>query len=331
LAGEGGTDIVMDRALQTALSACASDIDARLLALLDSCEAKADAAPGRHRLVAAMRHATLGGGKRIRPFLAIETARRISGDDPQRIKNAYAAGAAVELIHCYSLVHDDLPSMDNDLVRRGQPTVHVAFDEATAILAGDAMQTLAFETLADIPDAPLAVALIRALAIASGEAGMVGGQMLDLTAEGRFPAGGATQDPARFKPLLLPLEGIAEVQSLKTGAIIIAAVEMGALCAGLTRNDASFQALSRYGAHLGRAFQIADDIIDATGDAATAGKAVAKDAAAGKATFVSALGLDGARQRLQAEIAAAETALQATSAAMPHLAALARSMASRSA
>jgi farnesyl diphosphate synthase len=275
---------------------------------------------GHQRLISAMRHATLGGGKRIRPFLVLETASRLS-ESPMLPQGAMEAALAVELIHCYSLAHDDLPSMDNDLMRRSMPTVHVAFDEATAILAGDALQTLAFECLGAVSAPALGLALVGILSKASGEAGMVGGQMLDLHAEGRFTNEG--------QPIRLSLEGIAEVQSLKTGAIIIAAVKMGALCGGLKPDDTAFAALSRYSAHLGRAFQIADDLIDATGDAKTAGKAVAKDAALGKATFVSALGLEGARQRLLSEIESGEKALQTLKADLSHLAALIRSMALR--
>ncbi len=274
-----------------------------------------------------MRHATLGGGKRIRPFLAMEACAALSSGAPKRHGAARLAGLAVELIHCYSLVHDDLPSMDDDQIRRGLPTVHVAYDEATAVLVGDALQTLAFETLSDIADPALALDLVRILAKASGEAGMVGGQMLDLYAEGRFAENGAASPNRR--PLQLPLSGIAEVQSLKTGAIIVAAVQMGALCGGAAADDGAFEALSLYAAHLGRAFQIADDIIDETGDAHTAGKAVAKDGAAGKATFVSALGLDGARSRLAAEIAAGEAALASLDKQMRLLPALLRSMATR--
>jgi farnesyl diphosphate synthase len=313
---------MIDADLSLSLGACAGEVDGLLAAMMDRLDAAASA-PGRKRLIAAMRHASVSGGKRIRPFLAMETAKCLVSGKPgaqAALHSARLAGLAVELIHCYSLAHDDLPSMDNDLLRRGQPTVHVAFDEATAILAGDALQTLAFETLGETGDAQLGLDLVRILARASGEAGMAGGQMLDLAAEGRFEAGA---------PQRLPLEGISEVQSLKTGAIIIAAVEMGAVCGGMSSKDAAYDLLLRYAAHLGRAFQIADDVIDATGDAQTAGKAVAKDAAAGKATFVSALGLDGARQRLNREIAEGLACLAQVPANTRMLAALLQSMATR--
>ena len=303
------------------LQAVAREVDRTLAALMDQ-RAAAAGTEGRKRLVAAMRHASVAGGKRIRPFLAMETAA-LFGPVSEAAKTA---GIAVELVHCYSLVHDDLPSMDNDLMRRGQPTVHIAFDEATAILAGDALLTLAFEILTDpdaVPDPALAITLARILAKTAGEAGMVGGQMLDLDAEGRF--GGTQNRGAKF----LALDGIADVQSLKTGAIIRGAVLMGAHCGGLAASDDAYGALVLYADHLGRAFQIADDLIDATGDAKTAGKAVAKDAGAGKATFVSALGLAGAQHRLAEEIGAGEAAISVFGARADMLAALIRSMATR--
>jgi farnesyl diphosphate synthase len=311
-----------DAALKAALADGAAAIEQQLNAMMDQCAAAATA-PGRQRLVAAMRHAALAGGKRIRPFLVV-TASGLSLDHP----GVAAAAQAIELIHCYSLVHDDLPSMDNDTLRRGKPTVHVAYDEATAILAGDGLLTLAFQAIAAMEDAALAHGLSRIIAAASGEAGMIGGQMLDLDAEGRFdPAGGSVPEHLRT-PKRLPLSGIAEVQALKTGALIRAAVEMGALCRGIRKGHDEHEALARYSASLGLAFQISDDLIDAIGDAQTAGKAVAKDKQAGKATFVSALGIEGARQRLANEIADGTAALRGmTGEAM--LAALLQSMASR--
>lgn len=239
------------------------------------------------RLVAAMRHAVFAGGKRLRPYLVLESARLfgIEGDTPARI------AAALEFIHCYSLVHDDLPAMDNDDLRRGQPTVHRAFDEATAILAGDGLLTLAFALVA-APATGLSPArrldLIAALARASGVDGMVGGQMLDLAAEGRFSA----------TPAPLGLDDIAYLQGLKTGALIRFAAEAGAMMAPKAGRRAR-AALTRYGEMLGLAFQIRDDLIDVEVDAATAGKATGKDQHAGKGTFVSLLGLAGARERLE--------------------------------
>jgi farnesyl diphosphate synthase len=273
-------------AFEQRLSSYAQAVEARLSALLARVES--DGAPP--RLVAAMRHATLGGGKRFRPFLLIETARLLG----RPVAAALDAATAVECLHCYSLVHDDLPSMDDDDLRRGLPTVHVAFDEATAILAGDALLTLAFEILADPatePDAVIRSGLCLSLARASGAAGMVGGQILDLAAE---------HDPP-------PLDGITRLQQLKTGALIAAAVEIGAAIGRASEQQR--RDLARYARALGLAFQITDDLLDAEGDAAAVGKATGKDAAAGKATFVGALGVDGARHRLAAAEAEALAAL----------------------
>lgn len=246
------------------------------------------------RLAAAIRHAVLGGGKRFRPFLVIEGAG-LFGIAPAR---AVQAAAAVELLHCYSLVHDDLPSMDNDDMRRGQPTVHRAFDEWTAILAGDALLTLAFECLADPAchaNAAVRAELVLALAKASGRAGMVGGQALDLEAD-------KLGNPAVATP-----DHIAHLQALKTGRLIAFSAEAGAI---LGEAEAGHrQALALYGTKLGAAFQIADDILDAEGDAATVGKATRKDAKAGKATLVSLIGLDAARAVLAETVRAAIAAL----------------------
>jgi len=250
------------------------------------------------RLTAAMRHAVLAGGKRLRPFLVIETAR-LFGIEGRAV--LYAA-AAIELIHCYSLVHDDLPSMDDDDLRRGQPTVHRAFDEATAILVGDALQTLAFRLLGN-PDSGLtpdvALELVALLAQASGGEGMVGGQMLDLAAEGRFSETG--------QPLDLAEGDIAQLQAMKTGALIRCAVEMGARLGKADANER--QALTDYGTALGQAFQIADDLLDAEADALTVGKATGKDAARGKATLVGLWGVERARAHLADLIACADAAL----------------------
>lgn len=236
------------------------------------------------RLGEAMRYAVLGGGKRFRPFLVLESAR-LFGLAPEV---ALEAAAAVELVHCYSLVHDDLPAMDDDELRRGQPTVHIAFDEATAILAGDALLTLAFEVLTSPrahPDAGVRCTVALALARAAGPAGMVGGQQLDLEAES-LPRQGA-EDIARVR----------RIQDMKTGALIAFSAEAGAVLAGAPEEDR--RALASYGRALGAAFQIADDLLDVEGEEATIGKATGKDAAAGKATFVSALGIGGARERLR--------------------------------
>jgi farnesyl diphosphate synthase len=230
---------------------------------------------GNQKVIAAMRYAA-AGGKRLRGFLVLEGAR-LHGLTAEK---ALPAAAAVEALHAYSLVHDDLPAMDDDDLRRGQPTVHVKWDEATAILAGDALQTLAFELLADpgLGPADRRIALVAGLAQASGASGMVLGQALDIAAE-------SAATP-------LTLEQITDLQAGKTGALIRFSAEAGAIVAGADPGP-----LSRYATSLGLAFQIADDILDVTGDAAAAGKRVGKDEAAGKATFVSLLGLPAAQHR----------------------------------
>jgi len=238
--------------------------------------------PGRpERLIEAMRYATLGGGKRLRPFLTIETARALGREDggPRR------AGAAIECVHAYSLIHDDLPAMDDDDLRRGRPTTHRAFGEATAILAGDALQALAFEILADPAtdrNAEVRAALCAGLARAIGLAGMVGGQMLDIDAE---------QSTAP-----LSVEEIRRLQAMKTGALLKFSVESGSRLAGAGAKAS--KALSAYGRAIGAAFQIADDILDVESDATTLGKRAGKDAGQNKATLVGALGLEGARREL---------------------------------
>ncbi|MBS9478255.1 polyprenyl synthetase family protein [Ancylobacter radicis] len=249
------------------------------------------------RLAAAMRHGALAGGKRLRPLLVVETAA-LFGVAPTA---ALPAAAALECVHCYSLVHDDLPAMDDDDLRRGQPTVHRAFDEATAILAGDGLLTLAFEILARPeagPDAQVRIALVAGLARAAGAAGMVGGQMLDLAAEGRFETAGRRA---------LDLSEIQHLQSLKTGALLRHACEAGALVGGASPGQ--MLALDAYAQAIGRAFQIADDLLDVEGDAGTVGKAVGKDAAAGKATLVGLMGVEGAREELDRLVHMAEAAL----------------------
>lgn len=238
-------------------------------------------------VVQAMRYAAQGG-KRLRGFLVLESARMLGVVQARAI----SAAAAVEALHAYSLVHDDMPCMDDDALRRGLPTVHVKWDEATAVLAGDALQTLAFELMADpaLGSADCRIALVGGLARASGAEGMVLGQALDIAAE------------TAAQPLTL--DKITELQAGKTGALIRFSAEAGAILAG-----ADPAPLRDYAAALGLAFQIWDDVLDVTGDAALTGKAVGKDAAAGKATFVSLLGLDGARARATALVAQAEIAL----------------------
>ena len=276
------------------LGAIAAETEALLTRLLaDKPEASEIMRPP--RLLAAMRHAVLGGGKRLRPFLLVETAT-LFGVPPN---GALLAGAALECIHCYSLVHDDLPAMDNDDLRRGQPTVHKAFDEATAILAGDALLTLAFDLIAreQVHAAPaVRVALSLELARAAGLGGMAGGQMLDLAAEGRFDDKHA-----------LSQQEIATLQAMKTGALLRFACRAGAILG--QAEPSALAAIDRYGVAIGQAFQIADDLLDVEGDTATIGKAAGKDAAAGKATLVAALGVAGAHARLEALTAEADAAL----------------------
>jgi farnesyl diphosphate synthase len=296
------------------LDAAAADTDALLDALLSE-QREHGELQRPARLLEAMRYAALGGGKRLRPFLVLETSALF--DVPRG--RALRAGAALECVHCYSLVHDDLPAMDNDDLRRGQPTTHKAFDEATAILAGDALLTFAFDVLArdDVhPDAAVRVALIRALARAAGIGGMAGGQMLDLAAEGRF---GPRRTPGAAD--------VATLQAMKTGALIEYACRAGAIL-GEAGADAA-GALVRYGRAIGEAFQIADDLIDLEGDSATAGKATGKDAAAGKATVVAALGRDAAKARLKALIDEAVLALGALPQDTSVLSAAARFIAGR--
>jgi farnesyl diphosphate synthase len=234
-------------------------------------------------LFAAMRYACLGGGKRLRPLLVLESAALF--DVPR--ERALRAAAAVEFVHCYSLVHDDLPAMDDDDLRRGRPTCHKKFGEATAILAGDALLTLAFEVLADPethPDAGVRVELVRALASAAGPQGMVGGQMFDLEAE---------QNGRAFT-----LPDITRLQAMKTGRLIGFACEAGAILGSATAGQRA--ALNAYARDLGLAFQIADDLLDAEGSEAEVGKKLGKDAAAGKVTFLTHLGREGAREKARA-------------------------------
>jgi len=272
------------------LATAAGLIEQRLTDLLGECGPE----PG-NRLNAAMRHSLLGGGKRFRPFLVLESAR-LFGMEAQA---ALDAAAAFECVHCYSLVHDDLPSMDNDDMRRGQPTVHRAFDEWTAILAGDALLTLAFEIAArpqTHPDAGVRAELARVLAHAAGGRGMVLGQMLDLEAE------------KRGEPQHMSAAHVRRLQALKTGALIAAACEAGAVLASAP--DTQRAMLRRYGENLGLAFQTADDLLDAQGDAAAMGKATGKDSPAGKATLVRLIGIGEARAQLAAAVANAERELE---------------------
>jgi farnesyl diphosphate synthase len=258
---------------EDALNSCAQETGVLLDRLLPL-----EATPAR-RLIEAMRYAALGPGKRLRPFLVVESAALF--DVPR--ERALRVGAALECVHCYSLVHDDLPAMDDDDLRRGKPTTHRAFDVATAILAGDALLTYAFEILADPqahPDANVRLALISGLAKASGMAGMVGGQMLDMAAE-----------------------DLVHMQSLKTGALFRFACEAGAVL-----GSADAAPLRQYADNIGLAYQIADDILDVESTLSALGKATQKDK--GKATFVVMLGLEGAKARAEALAVAAIDALE---------------------
>ncbi|MEZ5708428.1 MAG: polyprenyl synthetase family protein [Blastomonas sp.] len=258
--------------LDLAFAAIARDVDGcfdGLLAVPDDPRAP---------LYRAMRHAAIGGGKRVRPLLLTATAEMFNVE--RRL--AVRIGTAVEAIHVYSLIHDDLPCMDDDDVRRGKPTVHKAFDEAVAVLAGDSLHALAFEILADDqshPDAFIRSELIATLALASGPSGMAGGQMMDLEAE-----------KARFD-----LPTVTRLQQLKTGALIAASVEMGAILGHVPPEARTH--LRGYARDIGLAFQIADDLLDVEGDEEKAGKALGKDAAAGKETFLSLLGVERAREQ----------------------------------
>jgi farnesyl diphosphate synthase len=291
-----GTGVNANGSFQDHLNQIAKDTDRLLDQLLAADPLRYEL--GRpQRLLEAMRYASLGAGKRFRPFLVVESAALFGVPRPQ----ALAVGAALECVHCYSLVHDDLPAMDNDELRRGRPTVHKAFDEATAILAGDGLLTFAFDILSrpeTHPNPAVRVDLVAALARASGLGGMAGGQMLDLAAEGRFD-GGRVQRLGETE--------VVTLQAMKTGALLSFACRSGGILGEAPQGKRD--ALERYGSAVGRAFQIADDLLDVEGDPALVGKQTGKDADAGKATMVGILGIDGARSRLRMLVAEAASAL----------------------
>ena len=267
-ADESGTMAV----LKPALAQIAEDIDASFDALL------AVAGDPRDRLIEAMRYAAIGGGKRLRPLLLTATAGMFGVDRASAVR----AGTALEAVHVYSLIHDDLPCMDNDATRHGKPTVHIAYDEATAVLAGDGLHVFAFEVLSDPAmsgDPFVRIELVRTLAMASGANGMAGGQMMDIAAE-----------TASFD-----LPTVTRLQQLKTGALLAAGVEMGAILGRVAPEGRTH--LRGYARDIGLAFQIADDLLDTEGDEAVAGKALRKDAERGKETFVSLLGVERAREQ----------------------------------
>lgn len=264
----GGAEI-----LKPALAEIAADIDRAFDLLLPVPD------DGRARLYEAMRHAAIGGGKRLRPLLVLASSQLFNVSRACALR----VGTAIECIHVYSLIHDDMPCMDDDDMRRGKPTVHKAFDEATAVLAGDSLHALAFEILADEathPDPFVRSELISELARASGPAGMAGGQMMDLMAS-----------EAAFD-----LHAVTRLQQLKTGALISFCLEAGAILGRVPPDGRN--GLRGYARDIGLAFQIADDVLDAEGDAEVAGKALQKDADAGKATFLSLLGIDRAKTQM---------------------------------
>jgi farnesyl diphosphate synthase len=266
------------------------DVQARMEAALARLLPAAHAVPG--RLHESMRYAVLEGGKRVRPLLCF-AAGELAGAAQDRLE---IAGAAVEMIHAYSLVHDDMPCMDDDILRRGKPTVHVEFDQATALLAGDALQSLAFQLLSEsrLADSPaVQLEMVKALAVASGSRGMAGGQAIDLASTGQ--------------PLTLPELEFMHVH--KTGALIRAAVVLGARC-GTPLDAAGAESLDRYAKCVGLAFQVVDDVLDCDANTATLGKTAGKDAMQGKATYVSAMGIARAKEfaeelRVQAHAALA--------------------------
>ena len=271
------------------LTATAREVEAVLDTLLSSSVLNGEIARP-ERLRSAVHYASLNGGKRLRPFLVIEAASLLGGDRDAALR----VGAALECVHCYSLVHDDLPAMDDDDLRRGKPTVHIAYDEATAILTGDSLLTYAFDIIAapetKLPDAAKVV-LTLALARAAGIGGMAGGQALDLAAEKQAP----------------DEQGIVTLQAMKTGALIRFACEAGAIIAGASPEDRT--RLRQFGERIGLAFQLADDILDLTSDAATMGKATGKDAGRSKGTLVALHGMAWAEAKLAEHVREAEALL----------------------
>jgi len=264
--------------MTVAFDAWMQDIQAQSERALAALLPPAETVP--HKLHEAMRYTVLGGGKRIRPLLAYASGALFTAD-PQTLARA---AAAVEMIHAYSLVHDDMPCMDDDALRRGKPTVHIAYDEATALLVGDALQAQAFEVLASSPSMPAErlVPMLKLLAQAAGSAGMCGGQAIDLDSVG----------------LSLTLAQLERMHQLKTGALLRAAVLLGAMC-GKELSSQEQEALDTYANAIGLAFQVVDDVLDATADSITLGKTAGKDAAANKPTYVSILGLEPSRALAQ--------------------------------
>jgi farnesyl diphosphate synthase len=284
---------------------------ARIEQVLDRCLTLPDS--GTERLREGMRYSVLGGGKRLRPILVYATGEALGAP----LEHLDVPAAAVELVHVYSLVHDDLPAMDDDDLRRGRPTCHRAFDEATAILVGDALQALAFDVLAHdesgTADAAARLAMIRILAYASGTSGMAGGQAIDLASVGRS----------------LTAEGVENMHRRKTGALIQCSVLLGAAAAGL-QTGPKFEALKRFGADIGLAFQIQDDILDIEGETEVIGKSAGADVARNKPTYPSTIGLAAARKRAQELCDGAIAALEPLGPSANALAELARFVVNRS-
>lgn len=268
----------MNPALSTFMAHSRARCEARLRAVSRLTAQDPRAAASLGGLEAAVSYALQAGGKRIRPCLVYAAAQAVDSNGPAEVALENAA-CAIELVHTYSLIHDDLPAMDDDALRRGRPTLHKAFDEATAILVGDGLQALAFELLSEAQGVPAEdqIAMVKVLAQASGLGGMVGGQYVDIAATGST----------------LTLQELQGLHALKTGALIRAALSLGAVAAGASASERA--ALEMFGQHLGLAFQVVDDILDVEGNAATLGKTGGKDALAGKTTYVSLLGLAGAR------------------------------------
>jgi farnesyl diphosphate synthase len=298
-----------DIPFEMVLATRAAEVEALMTRLLDGRQ-RAGEIVRPPRLMQAIRHGALNGGKRLRPFLVLESAALFSADGEAALRVA----AALECVHCYSLIHDDLPAMDDDDLRRGLPTVHKAFDEATAILAGDSLLTEAFGILAD-PETELPadrrMALIAALAAAAGAGGMAGGQALDLEAERHAP----------------DEQGIVMLQAMKTGALIRFAAEAGAIVAGASADDR--ERLSSFGAAVGLAFQLADDLLDLTADAETMGKATGKDVGRGKATLAALNGVEWTQKQLAGLVAQANDLLEPYGEAAETLRAAARFIAER--
>ncbi len=276
----------MSSSLQLRLQALRADIEAALTEAIDS------ATCSNPSLLASSRHSLVAGGKRIRPVLAVAAFEAVSPSPASPFP--FAVSSAVELIHTYSLIHDDLPAMDDDDLRRGVPTLHKAFDEATAILVGDGLQTLAFQLLSESTElsAGQKVRMIQRLAAASGFSGMVGGQYVDITSEGKE----------------IDLSELESLHAMKTGALIRAAVALGGIAG--SASEVQLEALDRYARHIGLAFQVIDDILDVEGDTATLGKTQGKDEVADKATYVKLLGLDGAKDKAGALLDEALLALE---------------------